>query len=133
MARTSRKTSVDRPEPRSRISEQLRTVIEQRGLSAYELERQSGVSRSIILRFLNRKRGLTLESADCLIDALGLALASTRTQIVGRRQSAASPPARSSRPAARKPPARPKTLPIESIAPVESNHTDHIEYDSVDR
>lgn len=52
----------------------LRDRIESAGLTAYRTSKLSGVSVDSILRFLTRERGLTLESADKMADALGISV-----------------------------------------------------------
>jgi len=57
-----------------RLSDQLRRIIAESGLSRYELARRSGVEQSALSRFVNGQRGLTTESLDRLAEALGLEL-----------------------------------------------------------
>lgn len=61
-----------KPPERFTISALLRDSIESRGMSCYELGQMSGINPSVISRFLAGTRGLTLASADALIDALGV-------------------------------------------------------------
>ena len=67
MARARRK-------PAKTISEQLREAIAKSGLSPYELAEASGVDRSVLSRFLNGRRSITLETLDRLADVLKLRL-----------------------------------------------------------
>lgn len=62
---------------RPTISEDLRHFISTSGKSAYRLERESGVSRSTISRFLRGHSSLTLENASALAGTLGLEFART--------------------------------------------------------
>jgi transcriptional regulator with XRE-family HTH domain len=55
-------------------SEALKTVIRQRGLTAYRLGKDSGASVDAIQRFLNGERSLKVETFDKLCATLGLAL-----------------------------------------------------------
>lgn len=52
----------------------LRSAIRKSPLSAYELSKRSGVSDSVLSRFLNRKQGITLDTAERLARVLHLAL-----------------------------------------------------------
>lgn len=58
------------------IAEQLRVTVQEamwkRGVPQAELARQTGLSEGQISRFLKGERGLSLESIDKLMDALGL-------------------------------------------------------------
>jgi transcriptional regulator with XRE-family HTH domain len=55
------------------VSESLRLRLES-GPSVRRLSRQSGVDRAVISRFKRGERSVTLETADRLASALGLAL-----------------------------------------------------------
>ena len=57
------------------LSQQLRELIADAGLSVYELARDAGVDRSVLSRFLAGKRTITLETADRLAKVLKLRLA----------------------------------------------------------
>jgi transcriptional regulator with XRE-family HTH domain len=59
------------------IPGQLREIINGRDLTAYSLGKAAGVSASVVSRFLNRERGLTLETFDAIAGALGLRLVET--------------------------------------------------------
>ena len=67
MAKTRRKAA-------KTISEQLREAIGKSSLSAYELAEAAGVDRSVLSRFLNGKRSITLETFDRLAEVLKLRL-----------------------------------------------------------
>ena len=58
------------------IAEQLRVMVQEamwkRGVQQAELARQTGLSEGQISRFLKGERGLSLESIDRMMDALGL-------------------------------------------------------------
>jgi plasmid maintenance system antidote protein VapI len=56
------------------IAEQLRQAILRAGISRYALSKLSGVSQGVISRFVNRNRGLTMETGAKLAAALGLEL-----------------------------------------------------------
>jgi transcriptional regulator with XRE-family HTH domain len=55
-------------------SDRLRGVIVARGLTASEVARRAGVAQSVLSRFVNAKRGLTLATFDRVALALGLKL-----------------------------------------------------------
>jgi transcriptional regulator with XRE-family HTH domain len=57
------------------IDAQLRRAIEDSGLSRYAIAQQSGISQSILSRFVNGERGLTAETAERLAVALGWRMA----------------------------------------------------------
>jgi len=66
---------------RANIEDQLRRAILASGMSRYALAKQSGVSQGVISHFMNRNRGLTMETAAKLAAVLGLELRPVR----GRR------------------------------------------------
>jgi hypothetical protein len=63
---------------RSSLSEQLRSIILARDVTAYALGQAAGVDRSVITRFLKREAGLSMENFDRIAAALGLRLAEPR-------------------------------------------------------
>jgi transcriptional regulator with XRE-family HTH domain len=65
------------------IDSQLRVAIQDSGLSRYAIAQQSGISQSVLSRFVNGERGLTVETAERLAVALGWQMA-----LVGLRPSA---------------------------------------------
>jgi plasmid maintenance system antidote protein VapI len=56
------------------IQETLRQAILAAGISRYRLAKVSGVSEGVISHFVNRNRGLTMETGAKLAAALGLEL-----------------------------------------------------------
>ena len=58
-------------------SESLRAAILKSGLSLSEIARRAGIDGSQVIRFIERKRTLTLPAVDALAEVLGLSL--TRT------------------------------------------------------
>ena len=50
----------------------LRGAMKQSGLSTYALAAKSGVPQAVIVRFMNRQRGINLRTASKLFRALGL-------------------------------------------------------------
>ena len=70
MAKT-RKRRVD-------LSEQLRQAVRDSGLTPYRIATDAGVDRAVMTRFVNRDRGLTLDTASRITDYLGLELRPAR-------------------------------------------------------
>lgn len=60
------------------LSEQLRSALEDCGLSRYEVARQTGISESTLSRFANGERGLPLKTVDLLARFLELELVRRR-------------------------------------------------------
>jgi len=56
------------------ISQALRNTIRERGLTAYAIAQQAGVSVDAVQRFLKHQRGLMLATVDKLTAALELTL-----------------------------------------------------------
>lgn len=56
------------------ISDRLREIIAKRGLTAYAIARDVGLKPTVISRFLNRERSLTLGTLDVIAANLGLRL-----------------------------------------------------------
>ena len=63
------------------IAEQVRDVIEARGLTPTTLAESSGVHASQLSRFANRKRDLNLRTFGRLVEVLGLDLVATKNGI----------------------------------------------------
>src|SRR5688572_2759164 len=63
---------------RKRLTEQLRTAIEQSGLTRYELAKRSGVSQSMLSRFVNGQGSLALDSIEKLAPFLGIEITTKR-------------------------------------------------------
>jgi len=56
------------------LDEQIIQAIKDQGLSGYRLAKMSGVSQTILSRFLRRERTLTLKTASKLVAAMNLEL-----------------------------------------------------------
>jgi ribosome-binding protein aMBF1 (putative translation factor) len=56
------------------LSEVIAQTIRERGISTYALGKQTGISPTVIQRFLRGERGLTLKTADELAKVLDLVL-----------------------------------------------------------
>ena len=62
---------------RQTLSDQLRALIDGRGLTAYAVGQLADVDPGMVQRFLTRQRGLRLDTVDRIASALGLRLAET--------------------------------------------------------
>lgn len=60
------------------VIEQLRKAIEDSGESLYAIGNESGVDQSVMSRFMNDERGISLETASKLCSYLGLRLTKRR-------------------------------------------------------
>lgn len=67
-----------KPKKIKTLSDQLRQIIADSGLSRYEISKRSGVDEAALSRFANGKRGLTTETLDRLGPVLGLELSAGR-------------------------------------------------------
>jgi ribosome-binding protein aMBF1 (putative translation factor) len=56
------------------VSEQLRKAIEGAGVSRYQLSKETGISESVLSRFVAGKTSLTIDNADKLCERLQLQL-----------------------------------------------------------
>ena len=63
----------------AKLTDQLRTAIEDSGLSHYRVCKEIGLDQSTLSRFMSGKAGLALDTVDKLGDLLGLQL------IMGRK------------------------------------------------
>lgn len=61
-----------------RISDQLRDAISNSGLSRYRIAKETGLSESLLSRFMSSQRGLSLDAIDKLGLHLGFSLRTTR-------------------------------------------------------
>lgn len=66
------------------ISDQLRHAIEDSGLSRYRIAKESGLSQSLLSRFMSGDRGLSLEAIDKLGTLLGFRLVLDRISKKGK-------------------------------------------------
>ena len=80
---------------RQTISDQLRAIIADRGISGYALAQASGLNRSNVNGFLAGTSSLRLDSVDQLAEVLGLRLVEVGRRL-GRVRPAASMSGRSS-------------------------------------
>ena len=62
-------------EPARSLSEQLHEAVKASGLSLYRIAKDSGLSYAIVHRFMSNGRGITLETAERLIQGLNLTVA----------------------------------------------------------
>jgi plasmid maintenance system antidote protein VapI len=66
------------------FTEQLKRAIRESELSCYALSQATGVDQSTLSKFLSGQRGLSLDSVDKLVDALGLTLISQKKRGASR-------------------------------------------------
>lgn len=59
---------------RKLISEQLREAVRRADVTRYVISKQTGISQSILSRFLNNGAGLSLANIDKLCEVLGVDL-----------------------------------------------------------
>jgi plasmid maintenance system antidote protein VapI len=64
--------------PQAPISDLLRRTIAESGVSYNALQRETGVTRASIMRFVEGRQSLRLDMADRLADLFGLALQKVR-------------------------------------------------------
>ena len=62
----------------TKLSDQLRQILLDSGLTRYAIAKQSGVTQASLSRFASGERGLTTDSLDALADTLGLELVAKR-------------------------------------------------------
>lgn len=67
MSKNQNRTQVD-------LAEQLRAAVRAAGLTTYSLAREAEIDSSVVVRFMNGTRGITLDSASRLATCLGLEL-----------------------------------------------------------
>ena len=60
------------------LSDQLREAIENSGVSLYRVAKDSGVSWSVLHRFVNRERDMKLASAEKVAEVFGMRLTRPR-------------------------------------------------------
>jgi len=63
---------------RTTVSGQLRRAVQEAELSRYEIARRTGLSESLLSRFVHRQSALSMESIDLLCECLGLKLTAKR-------------------------------------------------------
>ncbi len=67
------------------LSDALKKALAECGLSQRRIERESGVNRNSIFRFMEGRTGLSLEQADMLVQYFGLAVV-PRNMVKTKRQ-----------------------------------------------
>lgn len=63
------------------MSDVLRSAIQESGLSAYRISKDTGLVVSSIIRFVNGETSLRLDKADALAEYLGLELLKKRKRL----------------------------------------------------
>ena len=56
----------------SKVYDELRKAIKASSKTRYRLWQETGIDQALLARFMNRKGGLSIESIEKLIEALGL-------------------------------------------------------------
>ena len=59
-----------------KVSDQLRDIIRDCGLSRYEIAKQTGIDQSALTRFMSGERGLSMTALDTLAEHLELDIVS---------------------------------------------------------
>ena len=72
-----------KPKKPRALSDQLRRIIADSGMSRYEISKRSGVPEATLSRFFNRKTGLTTDTLDKLAPVLGIELVAKRPKKKG--------------------------------------------------
>ncbi|MGD9128043.1 MAG: helix-turn-helix transcriptional regulator [Planctomycetia bacterium] len=63
-----------RKKTKQKLTEQLRQAVRDSGRTLGELARETGIDKSALSRFVNGKRGLSMEAIDAIGDCLELRL-----------------------------------------------------------
>lgn len=61
------------------FSEQLRHALADSPATRYRIAQETGIKQSVLSLFMARKRGLSIQSIDALVEVLGLELRPART------------------------------------------------------
>jgi len=72
----------------ARLTDVIRQTIAARGLTPYAVAKESGLSTSVVDRFLRGERGLNSQSLDAVAGALGLRLVAGADGLKGRPKRA---------------------------------------------
>src|SRR3954470_20201687 len=75
------------------LSNRLREVIKNRGMTAYGLAKDADLDPGIVQRFLTGRRDIRLETADRLVAALGLKLVESGSKGRGKTRPTDTPAA----------------------------------------
>lgn len=81
---TNEKTS---SQPTDSLSKALLSAIRDSGKSCYAISSETGIDASMLSRFVNGQRSLTLETASKLADAFGLELLPRSTFSTGSKKA----------------------------------------------
>jgi transcriptional regulator with XRE-family HTH domain len=57
-----------------KISDQVRQIMDDCGLSRYEISKRTGIDQSTLAKFYNGKQGLSMKALDALGECLGLTI-----------------------------------------------------------
>jgi transcriptional regulator with XRE-family HTH domain len=61
-----------------KVSDQLRHIVDDCGMSRYELSKRTGIDEGTLSRFMSRERGLSMKALDRLGESLGLTVSMRR-------------------------------------------------------
>jgi transcriptional regulator with XRE-family HTH domain len=62
----------------SKLTDQLRRIIDESGLTRYEIAKRTRIDESALAKFYNGHRGLSMEALNALGDCLGLEIVMRR-------------------------------------------------------
>jgi transcriptional regulator with XRE-family HTH domain len=68
------------------LTEQLRRVIEESGLTRYRIAQETGVSEATLSKFYLGQRGLSMEALDAIWDYLDLTISVRRKSKTSKRK-----------------------------------------------
>jgi transcriptional regulator with XRE-family HTH domain len=63
---------------RTRLSDQLRRIVEESDVTRYRLSKETGITQSTLSRFVSGERGLSIEAMDALGEFFQLEFVSRR-------------------------------------------------------
>jgi transcriptional regulator with XRE-family HTH domain len=69
------------------VAKLIRTQIEKSELSRYEIAKRSGVSESVLSRFVNGKGSLTLDNIERLAPIVGITISAPARAIMKRKKT----------------------------------------------
>jgi transcriptional regulator with XRE-family HTH domain len=66
------------------LADEIKAVMSEKGITAYEVDRETGLSQSMLSRFFSDKVALSLKSLNKLLDYLGYELTIRKKRKVNR-------------------------------------------------
>jgi hypothetical protein len=64
--------------PIKRFSDEIRAAVENCGKTRYRIAKETGIAAAVLCRFVQRQRGLSMDTLDTLAECLGLHVVSER-------------------------------------------------------